>query len=79
MKHRFPLMVLAAALALFLALLSPLPSSAQSPAPGFHLSGLVSLLSTARFDARFEPFFSLRFIPEVKFSLSAGRGVTVDA
>ena len=62
-----------------LVLLSPLPSSAQSPAPGFHLSGIVSVWSTGRFDARFEPFFSLRFIPEVKFSLSAGRGVTVDA
>ena len=68
-----------ATLALFLLLLSPLPSSAQTVPHGFHLSGMISLLSTARFDAPFEPFVALRFIPEVKFSLAAGRGVTVDA
>jgi len=62
-----------------LAFLAPLPAPAQSPAPGLQLSGLLSLMSTARFDATFEPLFGLRFIPEVKFSLSAGRGVTVDA
>jgi hypothetical protein len=75
MKHRTPSIVLAAAFALFLALLSPLPSSAQ----GFKLSGMVSVWSTGRFDAAFEPVFSLRFIPEAAFSFKLGRGVTVDA
>jgi hypothetical protein len=79
MKHRTPSIVLAAALALFFTLLSPLPSSAQSSAPGFKLSGMVSVWSTGRFDASFEPVFSLRFIPEAAFSFRLGRGVTVDA
>jgi hypothetical protein len=67
------------AFAFFLALLSPLPSSAQSSAPGFKLSGMVSVWSTGRFDTSFEPVFSLRFIPEAAFSFKFGRGVTVDA
>jgi hypothetical protein len=79
MKHRTPPFVLAAAFALFLAFLSPLPSSAQSSAQGFKLSGMVSVWSTGRFDAAFEPVFSLRFIPEAAFSFKLGRGVTVDA
>jgi hypothetical protein len=61
-----------------------MPSATSS---GFTLGGQLSLQSSARFDARFEPFFSLRFIPELKFTLAPspsdtsrpGRGVTVDA
>jgi hypothetical protein len=78
-------------LALSLALFSPLHSPAQSAAPaadstpsstspqGFHFRGLTSLLSSARFDTTFEPFFSLRFIPEATFSVAASRDVTIDA
>ena len=74
---RVPAIVLAAALAF--SLLCPLPAPAQSAAHGFDLSGMVSIWSTGRFDARFEPVFSLRFIPEATFTLKAGRGVTIDA
>jgi hypothetical protein len=69
--------VLLAALAL--TLLCPHPASAQPSAHGLDLSGLLSLLATGRFDARFEPVASLRFIPEATFSLSVGRGVSLDA
>lgn len=79
MKHRIPPVVLAAAFVVFLALFSPLPSSAQSAAQGFRLSGMVSVWATGRFDAAFEPVFSLRFVPEAAFSFKLGRGVTVDA
>jgi hypothetical protein len=79
MKLRAVPVLLVAALALFLALLSPLSSSAQSSAQGFKLSGMVSVWSAGRFDTAFEPVFSLRFIPEATFSLKAGRGVTIDA
>jgi len=64
----------------------------DAPASSFTLGGQLSLQSSARFDARVEPFLSLRFIPEIKFSLAppassatasssapASRGVTVDA
>lgn len=91
MKHRTPPVFLAAAFALFLALLAPLPFSAQTsaqspalssarpPSGGFKLSGMVSVWSTGRFDVPFQPVFSLRFIPEVKWTLAAGRKVTLDA
>jgi hypothetical protein len=91
-------------LALVLALASALallPSSAlaQEPAPSvpmpaaaassISLGGQLSLQSSARFETRVQPFFSLRVIPELKFTLApsasgssssgASRGVTVDA
>jgi hypothetical protein len=55
------------------------PASAQPSSPRVGLGGVISLFSSARFDASFEPVFGLRFIPEVKFSLAASRGITVDA
>ena len=67
---------------------SEIPPQTPGPASSFSLGGMISLQSSARFDARFEPFFSLRFIPEIKFSLTparssspprSGRGVTIDA
>jgi hypothetical protein len=63
---------------------APVSSSGQtaaaSPAsPAFSLGGQVSLQSSARVDTTFEPFFSLRFIPEIKLSLAAGRAVMFDA
>jgi hypothetical protein len=60
----------------------PTPSA---PTSSFSLGGQVSLQSSARFDAAFEPFVSLRVIPEIKFTLGparssgAGRAVTFDA
>jgi hypothetical protein len=63
------------AAALLLLSSSPLPAGTSV----FSLGGLLSVQSTARFDASFEPLVSLRFIPEVKFSLTLGRGVTLDA
>lgn len=65
---------------------SALPTP-TAPASSLSLGGQLSLQSSSRFDARFEPFFSLRFIPELKFTLAPspsdasrpGRGVTVDA
>jgi hypothetical protein len=53
--------------------------SAPSSAPHIDLSGLVAGSVLARVDATFEPLFALRFIPELKFSLAVGRGVTLDA
>lgn len=65
------------------------PSSGQPSAPPasptFTFGGQVSLLSSAQVDTAFEPFFSLRAIPELKFSFALGRstrpslGVTIDA
>jgi hypothetical protein len=69
--------LLLSALALFLSR----PSPAAAP-PRFSLGGQVSLQSSARFDTAFAPFFSLRVIPEIKFTLvpaRSPRGVTVDA
>jgi hypothetical protein len=71
-----------ASLVLFLALFLILPArqaSAQQASPTFSLGGMISGLSTARFDAALEPLFSLRFIPEVKFSLALSPAVTLDA
>jgi len=51
------------------------PVRAQS----FRVNGMISVLSTAKFEASVKPIFSLRFIPEAAFSLKAGRGVTLDA
>jgi hypothetical protein len=76
---RTALRSLGAALPLAAALLllssSPLPAETAA----FSLGGLLSARSTARFGAAFEPLVTLRFIPEVKFSLTLGRGVTLDA
>jgi hypothetical protein len=75
MKRGIPAVFLAAALLFLL----PVASPAQAPAPGLQLGGLLSLLASGRFDARFEPLTSLRFIPELKFSLALGRGARLDA
>ena len=69
---------LAAALsatALLLLSSSPLPAATST----FSLGGLLTGQTTARFDGPFEPLVSLRFIPDLQFSLSLGRGVTLDA
>jgi len=74
--------VLLSALALFLSRPSPSLAAAAASSPRFSLGGMASLLSSARIDAAFEPFFSLRAIPEIKFTLVAPRsprGITVDA
>ena len=45
---------------------------------------MISFLASSRLDASFEPLLSLRFIPEIKFTLaptragSSGRGLTLD-
>ena len=62
-------------LALALSLFASLPASSQ----GLKFNGMVSLQSGARLNSAFEPVFNLRFIPEVKFSLASGHGVTIDA
>jgi hypothetical protein len=79
----FPALALAAALSL-----APPGAAAQTavstvPTPStrasfLDLAGMLSLQSSARFDTRFEPFLSLRFIPELKFTLGADRKVTID-
>jgi len=51
----------------------------QESSPTFSLGGMLAGAGLARFDSTFEPFFSLRFIPELTFSLPAGRGLTLDA
>jgi len=63
------------ALAAAFLFLLPFSSSAQ----GVDVSGMVSVLASGRVDTAFEPSVSLRAIPEVKFSLASGSGVTVDA
>lgn len=70
-------------LAVGLVLLAFSPSFAQVPAQQasaiVSLGGMAAATALARLDTRFEPFFSLRFIPELTFSLPAGHGLTVDA
>lgn len=91
MEFRPAPFILAIGLSLFVRVLSPALAAeepvprpqAQSPAqavsPTFSLSGMLAGTGLARFDTTFEPFFSLRFIPELTFSLPAGRGLTLDA
>ncbi len=91
MEFRPAPLILAVGLPLFFPVLSPAQTAekpaprpqAQSPArsapPTFSLSGLLAGTGLARFDATFEPFFSLRFVPELTFSLPAGHGLTLDA
>ena len=91
MEFRPAPFILAIGLPLFFPVLSPAQAvekpaprpQAQSPArstpPTFSLSGLLAGTGLARFDATFEPFFSLRFVPELTFFLPAGRGLTLDA
>jgi len=55
-----------------------LPSAAQTPDRSFVFSGLLSILASSRLDARFEPLFSFRVIPEAKFFLVSGPGLIVD-
>ena len=70
-------------LAIGLAFASPVFGPAQAPlqasTPRFSLSGMLAGSGLARFDMTFKPFFSLRFIPKLTFSLPAGRGLTLDA
>jgi hypothetical protein len=58
-------------------------TASQRSTPAFSLGGQLSLQSSARFDTALAPFFSLRFIPELKFTtVSASRPnarVTIDA
>jgi hypothetical protein len=63
-------MFLAAAL---LALI-PIRASAQ----GVQFSGLASLAGSGSFNNSFDPYLSLRVIPEIDISLTSGRAVTVD-
>jgi hypothetical protein len=101
MRRNSPSLRVSFALVLSLAsalTLLPSPASAQEPSPpvptpaatasSFTLGGQLSLQSSARFDTRVQPFFSLRFIPQLKFTLApsasassssgASRGVTFD-
>ena len=61
--------------------LEPIPSSAQAPSqatrPTFSLGGMIAGTAQGRFDV-FEPFFSLRAVPKLEFSLPAGCGLTFD-
>jgi hypothetical protein len=76
---------LAFSLLAVMAILAPGLAQTASPSstPAFSLGGQLSLQSSARFDTALAPFFSLRFIPELKFTTaSASRPnarVTVDA
>ncbi len=91
MEFRPAPFILAIGLPLFFPILSPAQAAekpaprpqAQSPArsasPRFSLSGMLAGTAQARFDAAVEPGFSLRFIPQLAFSLPAGRGLTLDA
>ena len=55
-------------------LLIPIQASAQ----GVELSGLASLAGAGSVNNSFDPSLSLRVIPEIDFSLTSGRAVTVD-
>ncbi len=68
-----PHIILALAVALLLAL--PASSSAQR----VQLSGMASLLGSARLESDVDPALTGRFLPEVKVSLGSGRGITIDA
>ena len=75
------------ALLAVLACLVPCPAQTAAPTPSstpaFSLGGQLSLQSSARFDTALAPFFSLRFIPELKFTTASaahpGRRVIIDA
>ncbi|HSP90762.1 MAG TPA: hypothetical protein VLN08_07645, partial [Vicinamibacterales bacterium] len=55
-------------------LLIPIHASAQR----VEFSGLASLAGAGSFNDSFDPYLSLRVIPEIDFSLTSGRAVTVD-
>lgn len=59
------------------ALLLALPAS--SLAQRVQLSGMVSLLGSARLESDVDPALTGRFLPEVKVSLGSGHGITIDA
>jgi len=61
-------------LAAAILLLIPLHASAQR----VEFSGLASLAGAGSFNNSFDPYLSLRVIPEIDFSLTSGRAVTVD-
>ena len=61
-------------LAAVLLALIPIRASAQ----GVEFSGLASLAGAGSFNNSFDPYLSLRVIPEIDFSLTSGRAVTVD-
>src|SRR5512143_2005723 len=79
MENRRIRELLAAGLILVVALATPLAAQApaQATKPTFSLGGMIAATAQARFDV-FEPFFSLRALPKLDFSLPAGRGWTLD-
>ena len=66
-----PAFVLLAVLAFLAPCLAQTAAPAPSSTPAFSLGGQLSLQSSARFDTAFAPFFSLRFIPEIKFTTAS--------
>lgn len=79
MENRRIRELLAAGLILVVALATPLAAQApaQATKPTFSLGGMIAATAQARFDV-FVPFFSLRALPKLDFSLPAGRGWTLD-
>src|SRR5512143_2046551 len=79
MENRRIRELLAAGLILVVALATPLAAQAPTRAarPTFSLGGMIAGTAQARFDV-FAPFFSLRALPKLDFSLPAGRGWTFD-
>jgi hypothetical protein len=74
---RTPAAALPLALAALLPLLVPRPALPADP-PGLTVGGLLAAQASVGFEGRVEPLLTLRFIPEVAFSLALGRGVTLD-
>lgn len=74
---RTPAAALPLVLAALLPLLVPRPALSAEP-PGLALGGLLAAQTAVGFQGRVEPLVTLRFIPEVAFSLALGRGVTFD-
>ena len=74
---RTPAAALPLALAAVLPLLVPRLALPAEP-PGLSLGGLLAAQTAVNFQGRVEPLVTLRFIPEVAFSLALGRGVTLD-
>jgi hypothetical protein len=53
-------------------------NASQEAKASVSISGMIAGAAIARLDTTVEPFFSLRAIPELKFTLPAGRGWTLD-
>jgi hypothetical protein len=79
MEKRSVLVFPALSLIVLVAIAVPLAAQAPTRAskPTFSLGGMLAATSQARLDA-FEPYFGLRFLPKLDFSLPAGRGWTFD-